>query len=301
MYLEVLARGITEKGIAAQQALLAWAALHGRDYAWRWPERTPYGILVAEILLKRTTACAAARIYEGFLGQFPSVEALAAASEDELAQAFAPVGLQWQRARAVRRLARYLVTEESGEIPCDLDRLLKVPGLGQYSARAILTFGYGVPAAVVDANVARVLSRVFQRSLTEKPGRMELQRLADKLLPEKDHRRYNFALLDLGALVCRYAGPRCTECPLQTICDYFQSIKLTERKELREGRSAYWVPMVGLHSTRTRKGFSLVRLAQKARVSKLTIINIEAGRTTPRLKTLRKLADALGVRPEDLI
>ncbi len=287
-----------EKGGAFQQAILIWAASHLRDYPWRWPGKSPYAVLVAEILLKRTTATAAARVYEDFLNEFPSVKALADAPEESLAAALAKVGLQWQRARAIKALALHLMEAEGGEIPSNLDRLLKVPGLGEYSARAILSFGFGVSSAVVDANVERVLGRVFQGVLPQRPPQHVIQGLVDGLVPHESHRDYNLALLDLGALICRYVNPLCEECPLNSVCDYYNRNKGRLIKE-EPGR---YETAVGtkLRRVRKEKGFALAKLAQLAGVSKLTIVRIESGNTSPKPETLRKLAAVLQVEPDEL-
>ena len=203
--------------------MLGWATNHLRKFPWRKYLDDAYVVLVAELLLKRTTSTAASKIYEEFLGQFPSVERLASATEKELAQAFSGVGLQWQRAKSTRKLAVYLMEEEDGHIPCDLERLLAVPGLGEYSARAVLSFGCNKPVAVVDVNVERVYSRVFQNTLPEKPTPSYLQPFAEQLLPADQHREYNFGLLDLGGLICRYVDPLCGQCPLNNVCDYYSS------------------------------------------------------------------------------
>ena len=275
-----------------QAAVLRWAESNIRRYPWRNKCRSPYEIMVAELLLKRTTAAAAARIYEPFLEKHPGVDALAQATEEDLAQDFKSVGLYAQRAKAVAKLAQHLIEREAGSIPSTLNRLSKVPGLGSYSTRAVLSFGYGKPAAVVDANVVRVLTRVFQKDLPERSNANLLQNLADAILPEKAHREFNFALLDLGALVCRYVKPNCNLCPLVNICDY---------ANLQQGPPEAKKPLTSrVRQTRMEKNLSLVKLAQKAKVSKLTIINIEAGRTNPRPDTLRKLAEALDV-PMDVL
>ena len=277
---------------------LNWAADHFRDYPWRKNLDCPYAILVAEQLLKRTTAAAASRIYEEFLRQFPDLTTLSESSEEKLSIALARVGLQRQRAKAIKALALYLVNVESGVIPSELNKLLAVPGLGEYSARAVLSFGFDIPTAVVDSNVERVLSRVFQDSLPAKPTQRALQELADRLLPEKSHRVFNFALLDLGALVCRYVGPKCEECPLAHVCDYY---KQSKQMVIRETPARYEASIgAKLRRLRQEKGLSLVKLAQNSGVSKLTIIRIESGKTSPRDETLRKLATALNVEPEEL-
>jgi A/G-specific adenine glycosylase len=246
--------------------------------------------LIAELLLKRTTATSAARTYGPFLSQYPTLAHLASATEEGLARDLAPVGLYNQRAKALLKLAKYLMGHEAEALPSSLDRLLKVPGLGDYSARAILSFGYGVPAAVLDANVARILSRVFQASLPPRPTQSLLQALADVLMPEDSHQQYNFGLLDLGALVCRYVDPGCAACDLNTICDYYQG----------DNRRGKWDVRSRLREMRLTKQMSLVALSKLTGVSKLTIINIEAGRTRPREETIKRLAFGLGVPPEDL-
>ena len=234
------------------------------------------------------------------MDQFPSVERLASATEKELAQAFSGVGLQWQRAKATKKLADYLVKEEDGRIPCDLESLLAVPGLGEYSARAVLSFGCDKPVAVVDVNVERVYSRVFQNTLPKRPTRNFFQSFADQLLPADQHREYNFGLLDLGGLICRYVDPLCGQCPLNGVCDYYSSrgpIRIRERpaEYITFGSGSK------IRELRKEKGIGLVRLAQTSGVSKLTIIKAEAGRTQPTRRTLEKLAGALGVDVETLL
>ena len=213
---------------------------------------------------------------------------------DELVLDLAPVGLQTQRAKAIHGLAAHLVHQHEGMVPSSLDELLEVPGLGEYSARAVLTFGFNSPVAVVDANVVRVLSRVFRCATPSGRTNKGWQEVADALLPEPNHREFNWAMLDLGALVCRYVEPRCGECPLAGICDYKEQMQ--RPPGIGEERRSYGAS--ALRVQRRAKGWSLVRLAQSAGVSKLTIVNIEAGRVTPRPVTLEKLAKALGVDPE---
>ena len=168
-----------------QSRLLNWGRSHGRHYPWRDPATGPYQILVAEILLKRTTATAVSRLYEVFLEKYPTLQRLANSNETQLAKDLAPIGLHNQRARAAIQLGQYLVKQESGSVPDTLERLLKVPGLGQYSARAILTFSYNVPVAVVDGNVRRILTRVFHDTFPRVQSLAAFQREADALLPRR--------------------------------------------------------------------------------------------------------------------
>jgi len=204
---------------AIQAAILGWIKDNARDYPWRRLGVTPFEVLVAEILLKRTTATAAARVYHSIITKYPNLAALTTASEEAIAEDLVTIGLQAQRAHDLKRLAEYVSEQESGEIPRDLEQLLRVPGLGDYSARAILSFAYGIMTAVVDSNVERVLRRVFRDYMPEKISRELLQTTADELLPESDHRSFNLGLLDLGAIVCRYVRPKCNKCPLVFLCD----------------------------------------------------------------------------------
>ncbi len=286
------------KWAAVRDLILEWAAAHLRDYPWRDETRSAYDVLVAEVLLKRTTATAAARVYEDFIHQFPSPQSLADAPVADIATALSRVGLQRQRARSFKALADHLTAVEAGRVPGSLSRLLEVPGLGPYSARAVLSFGHGVPAAIMDTNVERLLHRIFLATLPERPSQHILQELADQLLPTNDHRDYNLALLDLGAVVCRYVEPRCGECPLHSVCNYYQQYSAGLVREL-PGRYQT-VTSINLKRIRSEKGMSLQSLATAAGISKLTVIRVESGKSAPNSRTLDKLANALQVDVSNL-
>ena len=277
--------------------VLHWGGRNFSDFPWR-KGRSPYEILVAEMLLKRTTATAAARVYEGFLDRFSSLQDIASASEGELVLALSGVGLQHQRACSMKHLASWLLSKHDGCIPNDLEDLLEVPGLGDYSATAILSFGYGVPATVLDANVERILIRVFGNTLPRRPPRTMLREVAQNLLPKEGHREYNYGLLDLGRLVCRYVDPKCGECPLASVCDFYKRSSREGTHHL-EAETMAALPSK-LRTIRRHRGLSLKRLAEIAKVSKLTVIRIENGRSSPRRETLEKLGHALQVCPEEL-
>lgn len=215
-----LSQEVQRRRKTIQNALLDWAQTASRRYPWRQRGRTPYQVLVAELLLKRTTSTAAARIYEDFLERFPSFESLAAASQDELEAVLATVGLQRQRAKAASEMAAYVLEQWDGDLPADIEQLLGIPHVGPYAAGAVCSFAFGQPAAIVDSNVERIISRLFGDSLPGKPSLALLRDSAVQMLPEDRHRDFNLGLLDLGALVCRYVRPRCPECPLLDSCDY---------------------------------------------------------------------------------
>ena len=278
--------------------ILRWAGQNVSQFPWR-TGRSPYEILIAEFLLKRTTATAVNRVYDDFLVRFPRLQEIASASEEELIQYLSGVGLQHQRARSLHRLATWLLTTRDGDVPSDFASLLEVPGLGDYSAAAILSFGFGTPIAVLDANVERIITRAFSNSLPPRPSKAFLNEAAQRLLPPDNHEKYNFGLLDLGRLVCRYADPKCNVCPLNSICDY--SAESSRKSVGRESRSPSVNTCSKLRVARQCSGLSLQRLAELAGVSKLTIIKIESGKTSPRRSTLERLATALQVEPDELI
>ena len=161
-----------------------------------------------------------------------------------------------------------------------------------------MSFGYGVPAAVLDTNVERILVRVFGNTLPPRPSSAWLRELAQVLLPTEGHREYNYGLLDLGRQVCTYVKPRCGECPLASECDFYNVLSGTNSQHIKEGTRMAFTSKI--RAIRQDRGLSLKQLAEIANVSKLTVINIEAGRTSPRRRTLEKLAQALKVRPEEL-
>ena len=282
-----LRRKVARRKGTIRDGLLSWATVYGRDFPWRGHVGDSYAILIAELLLKRTTASAAAKVYSDFLRAFPNVAALGHAREEELANVLTKVGLQHQRARAIKALAHHLLEDDDGEIPNTQDRLSRIPGLGPYSAAAVLSFGFNVRAAIVDANVRRVINRLFGGPDGVGMAEKDVLGIADRLVPPDEHRRFNFAILDFAALVCRYGKPDCGKCPIKGSCNFARASSSQRSTQPRQTHR--------LRLVRKSQDLSLVALARKAKVSKLTIINIEAGRTAPRPETVGKLANALGV------
>jgi len=202
-----------------RQGVLAYSRKHGRPFAWRAENRTPYQVLIAEVLLRRTTASAVARLYDNFLSQFPSVTELFRANEEIIRCVLTVVGLQRDRARLLKVMAAHLMTLHNGNIPTEIDELRRVPGVGSYTARAVRAFAFNQRVGIVDSNVERVLRRVFNRCLSARGDLKELEDAVDTLVPA-NHRAFNFGLLDLGSALCRGSNPRCEVCPLRRCCDY---------------------------------------------------------------------------------
>jgi A/G-specific adenine glycosylase len=182
---------------------------------------------VAEKLLQQTAARpVVVAAFEEFMGRYPSVEDLAEARVPDLEKIFTPLGFHY-RAAELKALASALVEWHGGKVPADLRLLKALPGVGDYVARAVLSFAYGRDAAVVDTNVARFLYRIFgiPGPLPANPARKkQLLDLASVVSPPGFSRQFNFAVLDLCALVCTPSRPKCPYCPVQPLCAFGRSI-----------------------------------------------------------------------------
>lgn len=212
-------RVVNERKSLIRSAIVEWAIKNSRRYPWR-ENRTPYRILVAEILLRRTTSSAVLRIYDGFISSYPTLGDLARAKENELRSTLASIGYQKLRAKILKEVAMFIAYKYQGEVPNLTEDLLAIPHVGLYTAGAVLSFGHGIPAAMVDSNVERILRRLFSSSLPRKVSLKQLNEIAKNLVSKSQHVPYNFGLLDLGGLVCKYDKPRCALCPLNEFCDY---------------------------------------------------------------------------------
>jgi A/G-specific adenine glycosylase len=215
---------VSARAGAVAERLLEWGTTHRRCYPWREPPRSPYTVLVAELLLKRTTATAASRVYPLFLAKYPTVGELAQAELGELQRVLSCVGLQRQRADAFQAAALHIIRHEGGEIPCDLNRLLCIPHVGAYTACAVLSFAYGMPAPVVDSNFTRFITRVFAGLFESGIRPKEVWAAARIVLPDREHVGFNYAVLDFAGLVCRYGQPRCGDCVISELCDRYRSL-----------------------------------------------------------------------------
>ena len=201
---------------AWRRALLAWYRRSHRDLPWR-RHRDAYRVWVAEVMLQQTTVKSVLPYYEAFLARFSSVEALAAASEDEVVAAWSGLGY-YHRARNLLRGARHVVQHHDGRFPQTLPAALAVPGVGLYTASAILSIASGVPLPVVDGNVRRVLARL--RALRGPRWRRDgpYYNLAAEILDRDSPGDWNQALMELGAVLCVPRRPACPVCPVRASC-----------------------------------------------------------------------------------
>lgn len=205
-------------GLAPEQAaLLRWAAEAHRDLPWR-RTRDPWAVLVSEAMLQQTQVARVVPRYHAFLERFPTPATCAAAAPGDVLTLWAGLGYN-RRAVQLHRAAVAVVERHGGDVPADLDALLALPGVGPYTARAVLAFAFEADAAVVDTNVARVLARRTGRRLTPR----EVQGAADGWLPAGSAWAWNQGLLDLGAGVCTARSPGCERCPVADGCTWWRA------------------------------------------------------------------------------
>ena len=206
---------------AFQTRLLRWFRKHGRDLPWR-KTRDPYKILVSEVMLQQTQVDRVRGYYERFLREYPTVRDLAMAHPARVREAWEGLGY-YARARNLHAAARDVARRHDGSFPRRLAEVMALPGVGRYTAGAVLSFAYGEPAPVLDTNVRRLLSRVFVRRRPASRAQFDrrLWALAENTIPARHAWAFNQALMDLGATVCTARGPNCGICPMRSICAYY--------------------------------------------------------------------------------
>lgn len=203
--------------------LLNWYGKNARCLPWRdFPE--PYSVWVSEIMLQQTRVETVLPYFERWLKQFPSIESLAAASEEDVLRLWEGLGY-YSRARNLHRAAKLLVEEYGGRLPGDAAQLQKIPGIGRYTAGAVASIAFGLDEAALDGNIRRVLARIFDVSVPARSpeGERILWQLAADNLPEGSAGDYNQAMMDLGATICLPRKPLCTQCPVSAFCKSYAS------------------------------------------------------------------------------
>lgn len=210
------------------EALPAWFDGARRPMPWREPgangQRDPYRVWVSEVMLQQTRVETATPYFRRFTERFPTVAALAEADLDDVLKLWEGLGY-YSRARNLHRAAQQVVAEHGGTVPSDEAAFRALPGVGPYTAAAVLSLAFDAPLAVLDGNVIRVLTRVFAVEADARAGktRAALQRLADRLLDPERPGRWNESVMELGATICTPRSPACPACPLRTVCAAFAS------------------------------------------------------------------------------
>jgi DNA (cytosine-5)-methyltransferase 1 len=202
-----------------QELILGWGRQNRREFPWRIEKVSPYQVLISEMLLRKTRAESVVPIYSDFMKRYPNPAALAEVEPAEIEALLKPIGLSKVRAKALRELGERLIESHAGEVPSDVNELMRIPHVGRYAANATLLFARNERRPIVDENVQRVLNRVF-----DVPKAVEIHKadhlweICEKLLPSQNPREFGWALLDFAAAVCCPGNPRCQGCPLTTIC-----------------------------------------------------------------------------------
>lgn len=199
--------------------LLAWYDAHGRDLPWRakgYPAN-PFHVWLSEIMLQQTTVAAVIPYYTKFLSRWPSLKALAAASQEEVLAEWAGLGY-YSRGRNLLKCARILVEKYGGGFPQESSQLQELPGIGPYTAAAIAAIAFDRSSTVVDGNVERVMARYFAVEAPLPQARAELKAYAAKLTPAHRPGDYAQAVMDLGAIICTPRHPKCADCPWHEGC-----------------------------------------------------------------------------------
>jgi len=201
-----------------RRRMLSWFAECKRDLPWRGT-RNPYRIWLSEIMLQQTRVAAVVPYYEKFLEIFPNVQALARARTDRVLANWAGLGY-YSRARNLHRAAKEIVTRHRGHFPREYEAAMALPGIGRYTAAAVLSIAYDAPYAVLDGNVARVLARIgaLHGDLRAPSMWRKLEAAAQELLARNASGDWNQAVMELGATVCTPKSPRCGECPVEKWC-----------------------------------------------------------------------------------
>ena len=240
--------------VDASNALLCWYAVDKRRLPWRAPagERPdPYRVWLSEIMLQQTNVAHARPYFETFVRRWPTVAALAAAADGEVMAAWAGLGY-YARARNLLACARVVAADHGGRFPDDEAGLVRLPGVGAYTAAAIAAIAFGRRAVAVDANVERIVSRLFAVKAAPPARRAVVAELAGRLVPEERPGDFLQAMMDLGQTVCTPRRPDCGRCPLSACCAAFGEgdpelypIRPERRPRPRRSGTAYWLEHCG--------------------------------------------------------
>lgn len=201
-----------------RKKLLAWYQTHKRDLPWRRTQN-PYAIWLSEIMLQQTQVATVIPYFERFLARFPDFKSVAESPEADLLAHWAGLGY-YNRIRQFQKAAKIIESDYQSNIPQNLDELLNLPGLGDYTARAVISIAFGKPEAVIDGNVMRVLSRLtaYAEEMRSGSAKVFFRQTADALLDRGEPGDFNQAMMELGATVCTPSNPACLLCPVNAMC-----------------------------------------------------------------------------------
>ncbi|MFV0437715.1 MAG: A/G-specific adenine glycosylase [Desulfopila sp.] len=226
-----------------RQLLLDWFRTTRRQLPWR-QTYDPYHIWLSEIMLQQTQMERGVVYFNRWIKRFPDIEAVAAAREQEILKYWEGLGY-YARARNLHAAAKILVDRFAGTIPCDLETLRSLPGIGPYTAAAIASIACNQPVAVIDANVLRVYARLFDIAgpVKSRQTRRSIEELARQILPGDQARQFNQALMDFGGLLCTPKRPGCGHCPLNTLCLAVKRGTVAHRPVTQHGKRTILIEM----------------------------------------------------------
>lgn len=263
-----------------EKKLLSWYSFHKRDLPWR-KTTDPYKILVSEVMLQQTQVDRVIPKYEAFLKAFPTVQALAAAPTGEVIRLWSGLGYN-KRAVKLQECTKAVVEKFQGTFPTTIEELQALPGIGPYTAAAIMAFAYNKPETVIDTNIRRVFFRIFlgKEELLE-----QLQEIIAQHVSLTHSREYHNALMDLGATVCSARAPKCEACPFQKECVSTKQYSKTEMDEMASrifkttqskfaGSNRYYRSLV-LKAVQKKEGISLKELQKKLPQGKDAVVLVK--------------------------
>jgi len=233
-----------------QQQLLDWFAIHSRDLPWR-KSYIPYHIWISEVMLQQTQMERGVTCFARWVRRFPDIATLARAEEEEVLLLWEGLGY-YSRARNILKMARLLMADHGGELPVDHRALLKLPGIGPYTAGAIMSLAFNHPYPVVDANVERLFARLYDIDVPIKECKELVWQKAMDLLPKGEARHFNQALMELGALVCKPKNPSCGLCPVVEHCRAHRQGMVDARPVL--GKTQKIIPIASANGVLIREG-----------------------------------------------
>ena len=204
----------------APNRLLRWYAAAARDLPWRSAEVTSWGVLVSEVMLQQTPVSRVLPAYDSWLRRWPTPADCATATAADVVREWGKLGYP-RRALRLREAAIACVERHRGEIPCGIEELRSLPGVGAYTAAAVAAFAFGARTAVVDTNVKRVVVRAIGGVDDPRPVGAADRAAVTEALPMQDAARWSIAVMELGALICRATSPRCARCPIADDCAWF--------------------------------------------------------------------------------
>ena len=221
--------------------ILDWFAREGRSFPWRYESPDSYHVLISEYMLQQTQTSRIAERFPIFLEQFPDIHVLSKANNQEMIVAWQGLGYN-NRALRLRDCAKAIIELHQGMIPADFDALIQLPGIGPYTASAIMAFAYGKDIAVIDVNIRRIYQRMQGMPDTEKISHAMMQSFAEQVYPKGKSSEWHQALMDIGAQYCKANQANCEKCPIQNHCVSAFNVKFDKNKKKKPEPSHREVP-----------------------------------------------------------